>query len=94
VVAQGGGISGADSWLFPIGDSDMNLLPRNEHTLDRGFRISLGLALIAIVFVGPHTPWGWLGIVPLATGLMGSCPIYTLLGLTTCPVKSKTATQH
>ena len=72
----------------------MNLLPRNEHTLDRGVRISLGLGLIALAFVGPHTPWGWLGIIPLATGLLGSCPIYTLLGLSTCPVKNKTATQH
>ena len=59
----------------------------NEGTLDRLLRVILGAALIAIVFVGPQTPWGWLGIVPLATGLIGSCPLYSVLGLNTCPVK-------
>lgn len=59
----------------------------NEGTLDRILRVIVGAALIAIVFVGPQTPWGWLGIVPLATGLIGSCPLYSVLGLNTCPVK-------
>ena len=59
----------------------------NEGTLDRLLRVIVGAALIAIVFVGPQTPWGWLGIVPLATGLIGSCPLYSVLGLNTCPVK-------
>lgn len=73
----------------------MNLLPRNENGIDRGARITLGLGLLAIVFVGPHTPWGWLGLIPLATGLLGSCPVYTLFGLSTCPTKkTTTATQH
>jgi hypothetical protein len=48
-------------------------------------RIVLGLGLIAIVFVGPQTPWGWVGVVPLLTGLFGTCPLYTLLGFRTCP---------
>jgi hypothetical protein len=59
----------------------------NEGTLDRALRVIAGLALIAIVFVGPQTPWGWIGLVPLATGLIGWCPVYTLLGIRTCPVK-------
>ncbi|MFN7180907.1 DUF2892 domain-containing protein [Hyphomonas sp.] len=59
----------------------------NEGTIDRALRVIVGLALIAIVFVGPQTPWGWIGLVPLATGLIGWCPAYTLLGISTCPVK-------
>lgn len=46
--------------------------------------MTLGVALLALVFMGPHTPWGWLGIIPLMTGVMGSCPLYTLLGVSTC----------
>jgi hypothetical protein len=64
------------------------LLPANEHPLERAARVALGLGLIAIAFVGPRTPWGYLGIVPLVTGLVGSCPLYTLFGLSTCPVKA------
>ncbi len=64
------------------------LFPRNEHALDRALRVALGVALLAIAFVGPKTPWGFLGVVPLATGLLGSCPLYTLLGFSTCPMRS------
>ena len=64
------------------------LLPKNEHTLERAFRVVLGLGLLALVFVGPQTYWGLIGIVPLATGLIGSCPLYTLFGISTCRVKS------
>ncbi|MEZ4455717.1 MAG: DUF2892 domain-containing protein [Gemmatimonadales bacterium] len=66
-----------------------NLLPRNEHPIERGLRVLLGLGLLAIVFVGPKTPWGWLGLVPLATGLIGSCPLYTALGINTCPLERR-----
>lgn len=62
---------------------------RNEGNLDRALRIIAGLVLIALVFVGPQTSWGWVGIVPLATGLVGFCPIYRLLGLNTCPMKQR-----
>jgi membrane protein implicated in regulation of membrane protease activity len=57
---------------------------RNEGTLDRSLRIMLGLALIAMVFVGPKTMLGWLGVIPLVTGLAGFCPLYRLVGLNTC----------
>jgi hypothetical protein len=50
---------------------------------DRIIRIVLGLVLIALVFVGPQTPWGWLGIVPLVTGLLRTCPLYSLIGVNT-----------
>ena len=59
----------------------------NEGTIDRALRVIVGLALIAIVFVGPKTPWGWVGLVPLLTGLAGTCPLYTLLGIRTCKLK-------
>jgi Protein of unknown function (DUF2892) len=51
---------------------------------DRVLRIILGVILIALVFVGPQTPWGWIGLVPLATGLLRTCPLYSLLGITSC----------
>nr|WP_321442025.1 DUF2892 domain-containing protein [uncultured Hyphomonas sp.] len=59
----------------------------NEGTIDRVLRVLVGLALIAIVFVGPQTPWGWIGLVPLLTGLVGTCPLYTILGIRTCKLK-------
>ncbi len=64
------------------------LFPANEHSIERVARIILGIGLISIVFVGPKTMWGLIGIVPLATGLMGSCPLYTVFGWSTCPVKN------
>ncbi len=63
------------------------LLPSNESTLDRGVRVVLGLAVLSLVFVGPKSLFGLVGLVPLATGLLGSCPIYTLLGISSCPMK-------
>lgn len=59
----------------------------NEGTLDRGIRVVLGLAVLSLAFIGPHTPLGYLGAVPLLTGLIGFCPAYRLLGLSTCPMK-------
>jgi hypothetical protein len=56
----------------------------NVGTIERILRIVVGLGLIAIVFVGPQTPWGWIGVVPLLTGLIGWCPPYALLGISTC----------
>ena len=59
-------------------------MTRNLGTADRAVRIGLGIVLIALTFVGPQTPWGWIGLVPLATALIGWCPAYTLFGLRTC----------
>ncbi|CCA92727.1 DUF2892 domain-containing protein [Novosphingobium sp. PP1Y] len=56
----------------------------NVGTLDRLGRIVLGIVLIALVFVGPKTQWGWIGLVPLMTGLLRTCPFYSLLGIRTC----------
>ncbi len=64
-------------------------MPRNEGTLDRALRILLGLILLSLVFIGPQTLWGLIGLVPLATGLMGYCPLYQILGLSTCPLKKQ-----
>lgn len=61
----------------------------NEAIWDRMIRIVLGAGLLSLVVVGPQTPWGYLGILPLLTGLAGYCPLYQLLGLSTCPVSSK-----
>ena len=65
------------------------LLPKNEHIVDRAVRVVLGLAVLSLVFVGPKTMLGLLGIVPLVTGLLGSCPLYTLFGIGTCKVSTK-----
>ncbi len=62
------------------------LFPRNEHSLDRALRAVLGLGLLSLTVAGPQTPWGYVGLVPLVTGLVGSCPLYTLFGLSTCPI--------
>jgi hypothetical protein len=55
----------------------------NEHAIDRGLRVALGLSLLALAFVGPKTPLGYLGLVPLLTGTVGTCPLYSILGLST-----------
>jgi len=70
------------------------LIPRNEHGVERALRIVVGLVLLALVVVGPKTYWGLLGVIPLATGLMGSCPLYTLFGLSTCPAARGTKRAH
>lgn len=56
----------------------------NIGSMDKAVRIVVGLLLISLVFVGPQTPWGWLGVVPLATALIGWCPLYRLIGMNTC----------
>ena len=66
------------------------MLKRNEGTIDRALRVILGLALIAGYFMNGGGAYSWLyliGIVPLVTGLIGSCPLYTILGINTCPMK-------
>jgi hypothetical protein len=67
------------------------LFPQNEHVVDRALRVVLGLVLLSLVFLGPETPWGFLGLLPLITGLVGSCPVYTLLRISTCGRSSSQA---
>lgn len=59
----------------------------NVGPLDRILRIVAGLALIALTLTGQIGLWGWVGLVPLGTALLGFCPAYTLLGINTCPLK-------
>lgn len=56
----------------------------NVGSVDRLLRIIVGVVLIALVFVGPQTPWGWLGVIPLVTGFLRTCPLYSLIGVNTC----------
>jgi uncharacterized membrane protein len=60
----------------------------NVGTVDRVLRVLVGLALITAAATGRIGVWGWLGVVPLATGLFRFCPAYTLLGMNTCGTAS------
>ena len=60
----------------------------NEGTLDRALRIVAGLVLLALTLSGTIGVWGWIGVVPLLTGAIGICPLYSILGIRTCPVKN------
>lgn len=51
-------------------------MKKNIGNLDRTLRIIAGLVLVALVFVGPQTPWGWVGLIMIATGLLRFCPFY------------------
>lgn len=56
----------------------------NEGTVDRGLRVLGGVALIALAATGTVGVWGWIGVVPLLTGAVGICPLYSVLGINTC----------
>ncbi|MPM57726.1 hypothetical protein SDC9_104549 [bioreactor metagenome] len=56
---------------------------------DRALRVIVGLVLIGLAATGTVGWWGWLGVVPLVTGLFRFCPLYTLLGVNTCPLNGK-----
>ena len=64
-------------------------MSRNEGTVDRVLRVIVGLVLVSLVFIGPKTAWGWIGLVPILTGLVGYCPAYKLIGLNTCPISKR-----
>jgi hypothetical protein len=76
--------------LIGITSERLFWMSRNIGALDRMLRIVAGIVLIAMVFVGPQTPWGWIGLVPLVTALIGWCPAYRLVGLSTCPASRRT----
>lgn len=64
----------------------------NVGGLDRIARIVVGLVLIVLAALGTIGWWGWLGVIPLATGLLRTCPLYSIVGLNTCPLSSKNKT--
>jgi hypothetical protein len=63
-------------------------MTQNVGGIDRIIRAIAGIVLISLVFVGPKTAWGWIGVVPLLTAILGWCPPYSLLGISTCPRKA------
>ena len=66
-------------------------MTRNVGDIDKGLRIVAGLVLLALGWFGPLGWWGLIGLVPLATGLIGICPVYSLLGMNTCPLNKRSA---
>ena len=64
-------------------------MKRNVGNLDRILRVVLGILLIGNVFVGLHSPWGWIGVVLIVTALIGSCPVYTAIGVNTASLAER-----
>lgn len=64
-------------------------MKKNVGTIDRVVRAVLGLILVALVFVGPQTPWGWIGLILIATAGMSWCPLYRLFGCQTTAAKQE-----
>lgn len=58
----------------------------NEGAFDRVLRVLVGAGVLSLAFIGPQTPWAYLGVIPLLTGLVGVCPLYSILGINTCGV--------
>jgi hypothetical protein len=65
-----------------------NFLVVTQHPLERVLRVLFGLGVLSLVFMGPKTAWGWLGVFPVFFGVTGLCPLYSLLGISTCPKKA------
>lgn len=63
----------------------------NVGGIDRIIRALVGIVLISLVFVGPQTAWGWIGLLPIATAIFGWCPPYALLGINTCQPRASKA---
>jgi hypothetical protein len=71
----------------PVNNFGASAMTTNVGMMDRILRVIAGLALIALAlgyFPGYQSAWGWIGVVPLVTGLFGTCPLYSLLGVNTC----------
>jgi Protein of unknown function (DUF2892) len=67
------------------------LLPANQHPVERVLRVALGLAILSLTIIGPQSAWAFLGLIPLLTGMMGSCPLYTIFGISTCKAQRRVA---
>jgi hypothetical protein len=63
--------------------------PNNERSSERVIRIVLGFTILSLAFIGPKPSWAYLGIVPILTGFMGTCPLYTMFGFSTCAAPRK-----
>ncbi|MFO1338241.1 MAG: DUF2892 domain-containing protein [Burkholderiaceae bacterium] len=63
------------------------MFKNNVGGIDRILRIVIGLALIGMTLTGMIGVWGWIGVVPLLTAALGTCPLYSVLGFSTCPMK-------
>lgn len=59
-------------------------MKKNVHKIERIVRVVVGLGLASLAFVGPANPWFLLGLIPVATGILGWCPPYAMLGISTC----------
>ena len=71
--------------MQPFNPLRKSTMKTNVGTLDRSLRIGAGVVLIGLAVAEWIGPWGYIGIIPLLTGLLRTCPVYTLLGLSTCP---------
>jgi len=60
---------------------------RNVGSIDKVLRVLVGVIALSLVFIGPQTAWGWVGVIPLMTGLVSFCPLYKVIGLKTCSTK-------
>jgi hypothetical protein len=77
--------------IFYLTPTSINVFNKSERKsmlsniggIDRILRLLIGLALVSLVFIGPKTPWGWLGLIPLATGICRVCPAYLPFKFTT-----------
>jgi hypothetical protein len=65
--------------------------PVNEHPVERALRLLVGVVLVSLTLTGKIGVWGWLGVLPILTGLSGRCLLYTIFGLSTCPAKTPAA---
>jgi hypothetical protein len=62
-------------------------MKKNVGGIDRILRVVAGIVLLGLTLTGTIGAWGWIGIVPLATGLLSTCPLYSILGMNTCPMQ-------
>lgn len=66
-----------------------NFFSVNEHPIERLARVVLGVVLVGLAVMGTIGPWGYIGAVPILTGALGTCPLYSVVGFSTCPVKAR-----